>query len=92
MTLPKKNIPEVETFQAIFENGVLRPLRPLRIREKSQVTVTLCSETQWRSQFDRLLRKMRARTKTVGQREIETEVSQARAEAKAKRRAVRRSA
>jgi predicted DNA-binding antitoxin AbrB/MazE fold protein len=92
VALPKKKVPEVETFQAVFENGVLRPLRPLRIREKSRVTVTLCSETEWRSQFDRLLRKMRARTKTVGQRELETEVSQARAEAKAKRRGVRRSA
>lgn len=92
MALPKRKIPEVETFQAVFENGVLRPLRPLRIQEKSQVTVTLCSETKWRSQFDRLLRKMRARTKTVGQNEIEAEVRRARAEAKAKRRAVRRSA
>ena len=92
MALPKRKVPEVETFQAVFENGMLRPLRPLHIRENSQVTVTLCSETQWRSQFDRVLRKMKARTQSVAQNVIETEVTQARAEAKAKRRAVRRSA
>ena len=80
------------TFQAVFEKGVLRPLEPLRLKEKSRVTVTLCEENKWRNEFDRLMRKMSRRTRSTPQKEIEAEVSQARAEVKATRRAARRSA
>ena len=81
-----------ETFRAVYENGVLRPLQPLRLKERSQVLVTLYRETQWRKDFERLLRRMRTRTKAIPQELIEAEVTQARAEVKAKRRAARRSA
>lgn len=79
------------TFQAVFEKGVLRPLEPLRLKEKSRVTVTLCEESKWRNDFDRLMRKMSQRTRSIPQKEIEAEVSQARAEVKITRRAARRS-
>ena len=92
MVLPKRKIPTEETIKAVFENGVLRPLQPLRLKEKSRVTITLLPETKWRRDFERLLRRMKARTKAIPQREIEAEITQARAEVKAKRRAARRSA
>ena len=79
------------TFQAVFEKGVLRPLEPLRLKEKSRVTVTLREESKWRNDFDRLMRKMSQRTRSIPQKEIEAEVSQARAEVKITRRAARRS-
>jgi len=79
------------TFQAVFEKGVLRPLEPLRLKEKSRVTVTFCEESKWRNDFDRLMRKMSRRTRTIPQKEIEAEISQARAEVKATHRAARRS-
>jgi predicted DNA-binding antitoxin AbrB/MazE fold protein len=89
----QKRYPSIEqTFQAVFENGVLRPLQPLRLKEKSRVTVTLCEENKWRNDFDRLMRKMSRRTRSIPQKEIEAEVTQARAEVKATRRAARRSA
>ena len=81
-----------ETFRAVFENGVLRPLRPIRLKEKSSVLITLYRESQWQHEFERLLRKMRARTKATPQQVIEAEVTRARAEVKAKRRAARRPA
>jgi len=67
-------------------------MRPLRLKERSQVLVTLYREPQWRKDFERLLRRMRSRTKAVPQELIEAEVTQARAEVKAERRAARRSA
>jgi predicted DNA-binding antitoxin AbrB/MazE fold protein len=79
------------TFQAVFEKGVLRPLRPLHLKDKSRVTITLCRESKWRQDFESLMRKMSRRTRTVTQKDIEAEVSQARAEVKATRRADRRS-
>ncbi|MGH7772913.1 MAG: antitoxin family protein [Candidatus Binatia bacterium] len=84
--------PAEETFRAVYENGVLRPLQPLRLKEQSSVLVTLHPEPRWRKEFDRLLRRMRARTKAIPQEIIEAEVTQARAEVKAKRRAARRPA
>jgi predicted DNA-binding antitoxin AbrB/MazE fold protein len=32
------------SLQAIFENGVLRPLEPLALRERQEVTVTITDE------------------------------------------------
>lgn len=84
--------PVEETFRAVYENGVLRPLQPLRLKEQSHVLVTLYPEWQWRNQFERLLRSMKVRTKGVPQQTIEGEVTRARAEVKAKRRAARRPA
>jgi len=46
----------------------------------------------FRKDFDRLLRRMRSRTKAISQGGIEAEVSQARAEVKAQHRAARRPA
>jgi len=92
MALPKRAYPVEETVKAVFENGVLRPLRPLRLKEKSRVLITLRPELRWRSQFERLLRRMKHRTKAIPQRVVEAEVTQARAEVKAEHRAARRPA
>jgi len=74
-----------------FENGILRPLAPLRLREKSLLLVALYPEAQWRAEVARLRRHMRTRTRAIPQAEIEAEVTRARAEAKAKRCAAQRS-
>jgi predicted DNA-binding antitoxin AbrB/MazE fold protein len=92
MALPKKIVPMGETFHAVFENGVLRPLRRLRLKQKSRVLITLYSEPRWRSDFERLLTRMRSRTKAVPQEIVEAEIARARDEVKTKRRAARRSA
>jgi len=92
MALSKRKYPIEETFQAVFENGVLRPLRPLRLKDKSRVLISLCSEARWRKEFERLLHRMKARTKAIPQKVVEAEVTEARAEVKAKRRGARRPA
>lgn len=92
MAIQKRPTSIDKTFQAVFEKGVLRPLSPLGLRENSRVTITLRGDSKWRSDFDRLMRKMSRRTRGVSQKEIETEVTQARAEVKATRRATRRTA
>ncbi len=81
-----------ETFRAVFENGVLRPLRPLRLKEKSRVLVTLYRDSEWGADFARLRRRLRARTKGIPRKIIEAEITRASAEVKAARRAARRPA
>jgi len=88
----RRSRPAEETFRAVYENGVLRPLQPLPLKEQSHVLVTLYPESQWRNEFERLLHRMKARTRAVPQKVIESELTRARAEVKAKRRAARRSA
>ena len=83
MALPRKIHPVEETVRAVYEKGVLRPLRPLRLKEQSRVLITLYPERKWRNDFDRLLRRMKARTKAISQDVIEAEVTRARAEVKA---------
>jgi predicted DNA-binding antitoxin AbrB/MazE fold protein len=78
--------------RAVYEKGVLKPLRPLRLKEQSRVLITLYPERRWRKEFERVMARMRARTKAAPQNVIEAEVTQARAEVKAKRRAARRPA
>ena len=92
MSLPKKIHSLEESVRAVYENGVLRPLRPLRLKEQSRVLITLYPEAKWRAEFDAVLRRMRVRTQAVPQAIVEDEVTRARAEVKAKRRAARRSA
>ena len=92
MALPKKIHPVEETVRAVYEKGVLKPLRPLRLKERSRVLITLYPERRWRNEFERVLGRMKARTKATPQNAIEAEVTRARAEVKAKRRAARRSA
>ncbi len=81
-----------ETCRAIFQNGVLRPLKPIQLEEKSHVLVTLHRDSEWRDKFEALLRRMRIRTKATPQQIVEEQVTRARAEVKAKRRAHRRPA
>jgi predicted DNA-binding antitoxin AbrB/MazE fold protein len=92
MAFPKRKFSVDETFKAVFEKGVLKPLRPLRLKEKTEVILTLHPERRWRKELERLLRRMKRRTKAIPQRDIEAEVTKARAEVKANRRAARRSA
>jgi len=73
--------------RVVFEKGVLKSLAPLRLKERSHFLVTLYPEAQWGEDFERLRRRMRLRTRGIPQSEIEAEVTRARAEVKAKRRA-----
>jgi predicted DNA-binding antitoxin AbrB/MazE fold protein len=92
MTLSKKLSAAGETFSAVYEKGALRPLKPLRLREKCRFLVTVYPEHRWQLEFDRLRRKMSNRTKAIPQAVVDAEVTQASAEVRAKRRGARRSA
>ncbi len=78
--------------RVVFEKGVLKPLTPLRLRERSHFLVTLYPEPQWRREFEQLRRRMRTRAKGIPQGEVEAEVTRARAEVKSRRRAAPRPA
>ncbi len=38
------------TFEAIYENGVLKPVQPLPLKEQERVQVTVHTASQWVSE------------------------------------------
>ena len=35
------------TIEAVYENGVLKPARPLPLRDQEKVEITICPKTNW---------------------------------------------
>jgi predicted DNA-binding antitoxin AbrB/MazE fold protein len=79
-----------QVIRARFENGVLKPLQRLRLKQRQICLVSVYPEAQWRQQFDTLLRQLRKRTHRYSSATIESDITAARAEVRAKRRATRR--
>ena len=79
-----------QLIRARFERGVLKPLQPLRLKKKEICLVSICPEAQWRLHFDALLTRLRKRTSRYRPASIESDITAARAEVRAKRRAARR--
>ena len=79
-------------IRAVYENGVLKPLERVRMRERKVCLLSIYPEEEWRKDFEGLLRRIHRRTKRNAQSDIETDITAARAEVKARRRETRRSA
>jgi len=79
-----------QLIRARFERGVLKPLQRLRLKRRQICLVSVYPEAQWRQQFDVLLTRLRKRTRRDRPTAIETEITAARGEVRAKRRAARR--
>ena len=79
-----------QLIRARFERGVLKPLQPLRLKKKEICLVSVYPEAQWRPHFDALLTRLRKRTSRYRPASIESDITAARAEVRAKRRVARR--
>ena len=79
-------------IRAVYENGVLKPLKRMRMGEQKVCLLSVYPEEEWRHDLEALLHRVRRRTKRHASAEIEADITTARAETKAKRREARRSA
>jgi predicted DNA-binding antitoxin AbrB/MazE fold protein len=79
-----------QVVRARFEDGVLKPLQRLRLKKREVCVVSVYPEAQWRRQFDALLKRTRKRASRHEPATIEADITAARAEVRAKRRATRR--
>jgi predicted DNA-binding antitoxin AbrB/MazE fold protein len=66
-----------EVIDAIFENGVFKPLEKIEMKEHEKVTIKILSLDQWQSRFDRIIEKVHKKAKQYTPQEIETDISQA---------------
>ncbi len=66
-----------EVINAIFENGVFKPLEKIEMRERKKVTIKIISMDKWQSKFNHVIEKIHKRANQYTPEEIETDISQA---------------
>jgi predicted DNA-binding antitoxin AbrB/MazE fold protein len=75
-----------EVINAVFEDGVFKPLDKIEMREHEKVTIKILSVDQWQSRFNRVIEKIHKEANRYTPEEIETDISQAIGEVREKRR------
>ncbi|MEA3359516.1 MAG: antitoxin family protein [Thermodesulfobacteriota bacterium] len=66
-----------QVLNAIFENGVFKPLEKIRIKEHEQVTIKIFSMDQWQTRFSKIIDKIHKKASQYAPEEIDTDISQA---------------
>jgi predicted DNA-binding antitoxin AbrB/MazE fold protein len=66
-----------QVINAIFENGVFKPLEKIEMKEHEKVTIKILSLDQWQSRFNRVIEKIHKRANQYTPDEIETDISRA---------------
>jgi predicted DNA-binding antitoxin AbrB/MazE fold protein len=66
-----------EVINAIFENGVFKPLEKIEMKEHEKVTIKILSLDQWQSRLDNVIDKIHKKAKQYTPEGIETDISQA---------------
>jgi len=66
-----------KVVNAIFENGVLKPLQKIDLKEHEQVELKILSRDEWQKRFDSVLRKVHARSSQYTSEKIEADIAHA---------------
>ena len=64
-------------IRAVYENGVLKPLERVRMRERKVCLLSIYPKEEWRKDFEDLLRLIHRRTKRHAPADIETDITAA---------------
>ena len=75
-----------EVINAVFENGVFKPLEKIELKDHEKVTIKILSLDEWQSRFNRVIEKVHKRANQYTFEEIETDISQAIKEVREKKR------
>ena len=66
-----------EVINAVFENGVFKPLEKIEMKEHEKVTKKIFSLDQWQTRFNCIIEKIHKKAKQHTSEEIEADISQA---------------
>lgn len=64
-----------KTIEAIYEDGVFKPLKQVPLPEHSRIRLTLSPPKDWSEKFRRLLNKVHRRTKDIPPETIEQDIT-----------------
>lgn len=63
-----------QVIEAVFENGVFRPLRPVEMTEREVVAIKIISTGEWQSKFSNVISRIHKNTAQRRSEEIETDI------------------
>lgn len=66
-----------KTIEAIYENGVLKPLQKLQLKEHEKVEIQIFSPEEWQRRFARVIEKIHKKTALFPPEEIDSDIAQA---------------
>lgn len=74
-------------INAIYEDGVFKPLQDVEVKEHEQVEIKILFRDEWESRFDRVLKKVHEKAAAYSPEEIEADIAAAVKEVRESRRA-----
>ena len=66
-----------EIINAVFENGVFKPLQKIQVKEHQKVTLKIIPHDDWEKRFIKIIKKIHHKTAPYSPEEIESDISQA---------------
>lgn len=66
-----------KVIDAIFENGVFKPLQGVEVKEHEKVAIKIISLDEWQNRFNRIIEKIHKKAAQYTSEEIESDISDA---------------
>ena len=66
-----------KVIDAVFENGVFKPLNDIKIKEHEKVEIKIVSLDEWQKRFNRIIKKLHKKAAQYSSEEIESDISHA---------------
>ncbi|HRR42632.1 MAG TPA: antitoxin family protein [Syntrophales bacterium] len=74
-----------QIIEAVFENGVFRPLQPVQMADREIVSIKVMPLDEWQSRFARVIERIHKNTAQYSAEEIETDILSAVKEVRSER-------
>lgn len=66
-----------KVIDAVFEDGVFKPIKKIRLKDKQPVQIQILSKDDWQKRFDKVLKSIRSKTARFSPEEIEADIEEA---------------
>ncbi|MBI3584409.1 MAG: antitoxin family protein [Nitrospinae bacterium] len=66
-----------KVIDAVFEEGVFKPLQDIDVREHEKVAIKIISLDEWQNRFNRIIEKIHKKAAQYTPEEIESDITQA---------------
>lgn len=76
-----------KTIEAIYEDGVFKPLDKVEVKEHERVAIKIISLVEWQSKFNGIIEKIHKKTAQFSPEEIEADITEAIKEVREAKRA-----
>lgn len=76
-----------KVIDAVYENGVFKPLEKVDVKENEKVEIKVISLDDWQLRFSRIINKIQKKASQFSSEEIESDIAEAIKEVRAAKRA-----